>query len=78
VCATASAYMECGVPFAEAVQRVVHENLPKGGVRPPLLRLYVCAAGEGHFGIGQACVYLMAPQSSCGTIRVTNIMSTNY
>jgi hypothetical protein len=47
VCATASAYMECGVPFAEAVQRVVHENLPKGGVRPPLLRLYVCAAGEG-------------------------------
>ena len=30
VCATASAYMECGVSFAEALERVVHERLPDG------------------------------------------------
>ena len=30
VCATASAFMECGVPFAEALERIVHEKLPEG------------------------------------------------
>eukprot|EP01052_Picozoa_sp_SAG31_P007589 SAG31_NODE_363_length_16899_cov_9.812976_8_plen_334_part_00 len=30
ICATASAYIDCGIPFAQALEKVVHENLPDG------------------------------------------------